>query len=84
MTQTPTQTPAQTPTQTPTQTPAQTPPQGDWWELGAPPPPPALIRQNAFDINVLNNVARRLEFDDDGDENDGGFPLPLNGGYGER
>tara|TARA_B100000795_G_C22354973_1_gene270181 strand:+ start:222 stop:464 length:243 start_codon:yes stop_codon:yes gene_type:complete len=77
-------TPTQNPAHTPVHTLAQTPPQADWGELGAPPPPPVLIRQNAFD---LFNVARRLDFDsdsDDDDENDSGFPLPLVGIQGNN
>ena len=80
------QTPTQTPTQSPTHTPAHTlAPQADWGVLGAPPPPPVLIRQNAFDLNHFN-IARRLNFDsdDDEDENDDGFPLPLVGIQGNR
>jgi hypothetical protein len=84
-THTPTQSPMQSPTHTPAHTLAHTPPQADWGVLGAPPPPPVLIRQNAFDVNLFN-IARRLNFDsdDDEDENDGGFPLPLGGIQGNR
>ena len=74
------QTPTQTPTQTTThlvQTPPHTPPQVDWGELGTPPPPPVLIRQNAHNLNFFD-IARTLDFDEV-DENEGGFPLPLLG-----
>ena len=71
-------TPTQSATHTPVHTPVRTPVQGDadWGELGAPPPPPVLIRQNAFDIRMFD-VARRLEFDDSDEEYDTGLPLPL-------
>jgi len=80
MTNTPTQTPTQTPVQTPVQSQTHTPPQVDWGVLGAPPPPPTLIRQNAC-VNLFN-VARRLDFDSDSsdsddDGDDTGFPLSL-------
>ena len=67
-----------TPTQSATHTPVHTPVQGDvdWGVIGAPPPPPVLIRQNAFDIRMFN-VARRLEFEDSDEEYDTGLPLPL-------
>ena len=63
---------------TPTQSATHTPVQGDvdWGELGAPPPPPVLIRQHAFDIRMFD-VVRRLEFDDSDEEYDTGLPLPL-------
>lgn len=71
-------TPTQSATHTPVHTPVHRPVQGDvdWGELGAPPPPPVLIRQHAFDIRMFD-VARRLEFDDSDEEYDTGLPLPL-------
>ena len=62
-------------THTPVHTPVHTP-RDEWGELGAPPPPPQLIRQNAFDTNVFN-VRCRLNFDDMDMEYDNGLPLPL-------
>jgi hypothetical protein len=63
-------------TQEVTSTPANTPTQVNWGELGVPPPPPVLIRQNAFDIDSFN-VARRLEFDDEDEKYDTDLPFPL-------
>jgi len=56
----------------------------DWGEMGAPPPPPKLIRQCAR--MYLTNVVRRLDFedDDDDDDYDTGLPLPLVGSIGEH